>query len=76
MQGCSINDERCYASGGSNLEAVTQQQSQALNQEGHAGTSGARDDKPQWIGAFGCKMSLYYGVHIKLCFLHAVWVSI
>ena len=64
MQGCYINDERCYTSGGNNLEDVTQQQSQAVNQEGLASASSACDDKPQCIEAIGCEMIPHSGVHI------------
>ena len=69
MQGCSINDERCYTSGGSNLEGVTQQQSQAVDEEGLASASSACDDEPQCIGAISCEMSPHSAVHIQLCSL-------
>ena len=58
MQDCSINDQRCYTSGGSNLEGVTKQQSQALNQKGLSGTSGAHDDKAQRIRAINQSINL------------------
>jgi len=50
VQHCSINDERCHTSEGTNLDGVSKQKSQALNQVGLAGACSACDNEPQWIG--------------------------
>ena len=70
-----FGDERCHTSGGTNLDGVSKQKSQALNQVGLAGACSACDNEPQRSGTVASEVILHSGVHHQLCSLQVVWTD-